>query len=676
MSKVIKGSSQSENKDVSSVLERASASGRMDEIQNKWDNNYMNPDNGFGGNNDPQNKLQFNPRGSDSRAFFEASYQYDWLGRKIVNAVPEDALREWIDLKSESTDFIKKMNDALDKFKVRKKIRDCAINGRLYGGSLIVIGADDGQEDITQPLKEDRIKSINYITVLDRHQVEIKTFFNNPLKDNFGEPEIYRLQPSTSHGGQGAESISTEDFEIHSSRVVRIDGNFLPDNLKTRQNGWGDSVLLSVQRQLMNHGTSIQSVSVLLQDFITKVLKVENLAELLRNDNAAMLEQRIKFAIKNQSTLGVTLIGENESMEKIQHPVTGLKDIIDILIQVVSAASDIPRARLFGQQLGTLAGADETTKAYFDLIKGYQVDKLNDPINRILFLFSKDKSIFSKEEDYQWKFNPLRQLSDEEQAKRNKDQAQADALYIDRGVLDADEVAKNRFSADGYSLETVVDFEKREEFNDLDNKLNEFTEEEPKQDAFSMKLTTEHEEINIEVSEIPLPEAEVEEELERDTHVHEIHKGFMSAPKFLENGMHYHIVYRDARLPVRTSEEMEFPGIEGHTHAMPDDTKVGEAVDGEAKFFMTEDRADQKEGSTTQSIVISKEVAGTLAQAKAKAKSFGKIIKIEETSTSYRFRQIDPNRFKEGAFLNGKAKFVSFKPKGTNGVTLILGKLK
>lgn len=574
-----------ENKDVSLILKKAAESGNMARMLMRIDSHYENPDNGFGGIKDPSNKMIFNPRGQGSKGGFESLYVFNWLAARIINTIPEDALREWIDFKSPNEDFIETMNETLEEFQIRSKFQETAINARLYGGALMIIGADDGQE-ITEPLNEDNIKEIKYLTVLDRYQVTIDKVFNNPLENNFGEPAIYSLQPFNSLSGQGIDpEVSLENMRIHSSRTVRIDGEFLPSLLKAQNQGWGASTLLAIQKDLQHHGTSIQSVAVLLQDFITKVLKVENLAELLQNKDSAALEARLKFAISNQSTLGLTLIGKDEEMKKIQTPVTGLKDLVETMTQNISAASKIPRTRLFGQQLGKLAGATETTVEYDDTVKGYQVNNLRTPISRILTLLSKDKSRFPKQNaEWQWDFNPLRQDTNKQKAENNKNQAQADALYMDRGALTPDEVAKNRFGKDGMSYDTVVDFDERDEFDELDNDIinlvNKEKEEEAKINPSSKEEKKDDVVVNVIVNKNELnKEEEVAEEV--DLHVHELSSGTMSRPLFLESGEHFHEVYRDGRITVRTSEERVMIG--GHIHEMPDGTKTG---------FQVEDRIE------------------------------------------------------------------------------------
>ena len=69
-----------------------------------------------------------------------------------------------------------------------------------------------------------------------------------------------------------------------------------------------------------------------------------------------------------------------------------------------------------------------------------------------------------------------------------------------------------------------------------------------------------------------------------------------------------------------------------------------------------------------QSIIVSKEKAKSLDQAKQIAKDFGaEHLQVDETETSYRFRQRNPSDFKKGSFRSKNIEKA--------GVTLIYGQL-
>lgn len=70
-----------------------------------------------------------------------------------------------------------------------------------------------------------------------------------------------------------------------------------------------------------------------------------------------------------------------------------------------------------------------------------------------------------------------------------------------------------------------------------------------------------------------------------------------------------------------------------------------------------------------QTIITSKSIAENTESARKIASDFGEIKKIEETESSFRFRQMEPGRFKDKSFK-------TFKVPGKPGVSLVFGNLK
>ncbi|MCK5605463.1 DUF2213 domain-containing protein [Candidatus Pacearchaeota archaeon] len=75
---------------------------------------------------------------------------------------------------------------------------------------------------------------------------------------------------------------------------------------------------------------------------------------------------------------------------------------------------------------------------------------------------------------------------------------------------------------------------------------------------------------------------------------------------------------------------------------------------------------DQKNKRQVQTIIVSKEIAKTSEAAKKIAKEFGEIKKVEEKENSFRFRQMEPERFEEKSFR-------TFQVPGKPGVSLVFG---
>ena len=449
---------------------------------------WVNGQSGFGNSYDPVARSTFNISSCLDRTTIETLFRYDWLTRRIISIIAADAIRKFVDINAENEEIVRFLNKKCRHFKIRKKFREALMLARLYGGSVIIIGVR-GAGSPERKLNYDNIDEIAYFNVLDRHAIEIEKTYQNPLKDNYGEPEIYRL--TTFSAGESA--VQKYGRRIHESRVIKFNGEFLPELTKRNNNYWDDSVLQGINLSLKQYGISLQSAAVLFQDFISKVLKLPNLAELLSSDEGVQaLDLRIQYAIGNLSSLGICLIGEDEEYTKMQTPVAGLADLISINIEIASACSSIPRTRLFGQSLGTLAGATETTRTYYDNICSYQDEEVAPGLERILRMFLKSKDSITKGEEPEWdfEFKSLWSETDKEITTSRKMQAQTDQIYIENRVLTPNEVAKNRFRPDGYSFGTNIDLnnregeflekkeevekiEKKEESVDINNKNNE-----------------------------------------------------------------------------------------------------------------------------------------------------------------------------------------------------------
>lgn len=425
--------------------------------------NYFNRNSGFGGNNDPVNQAVFITPTILDRATAEDMYSGAWIVQRAVNVLIEDATKAWVDFKTEDPIVIEYVNKKVKDIELQKHTFEALRLARLYGGSILVMGAMDGQ-NADQPLKEDSIKTIDFLFTVDRWQLNIKQRYEDPLKPKFGEPELYEINPI--FGGS--------QRTIHESRVIRFDGSWLPTQKQVANQGWHDSVLTAMMSDIKNFILSNQSAGQLLQDFITKVLKMPGLADLIENQEFNSIEARIQFALRAMSNVGLSLIqggepGVAEEFEKIQTPITGFTDLLDHMKDMICAAIKTPKVKLFGQQPGKLSGLDETIRIYDDEVAAYQETELRSPIERAYILLLKSKENSKGEPDvWSLEFNPLRKKTDKEKSDIYKTTSEADANYVNIGVLSPDEVAESRFTADGFKLDTVIDIDNREEMDDID----------------------------------------------------------------------------------------------------------------------------------------------------------------------------------------------------------------
>jgi hypothetical protein len=84
-------------------------------------------------------------------------------------------------------------------------------------------------------------------------------------------------------------------------------------------------------------------------------------------------------------------------------------------------------------------------------------------------MLAKEGPTDGKELDVEICFNPLYQLTALEEATRRKTIADKDVAEITAGIVTAEEVSMSRYGARGYSIETKIDLDLREELAAADD---------------------------------------------------------------------------------------------------------------------------------------------------------------------------------------------------------------
>jgi phage-related protein (TIGR01555 family) len=379
-------------------------------------------------------------------------------------------------------DDAKKQSEAvtaqLEDLGVHERLLEALNYERAFGGAGILVGADDGQ-DMRLPLDLERVKSVKWLTVLSSFELCPVRYYSNPAAAKYGEPEIFRIQPSTYVTGTdfssgdvttptSAPKTSSLLAEVHESRILRFTGvrTSRQQMLSNVAPGWGDSVLVRCNRVLSDFHLSWGSAAVLLSDFAQAVFKIKDLAQLIATDRDDVVIRRAQLIDMMRSTVRGVLLDSEEEFERKSTPIAGLEGLLQQLAIRLSAAADMPVTLLMGQApAGLNATGASDTRFFYDKVAAGQKSKLKPKIERLLkILFAaKDGPTAGKEpENWSVKFNPLWQESGKEQAETRQIQSVTDKNYIDAGVVTPEEIAASRFGGDDYSTDTVLDFEARD----------------------------------------------------------------------------------------------------------------------------------------------------------------------------------------------------------------------
>lgn len=395
----------------------------------------------------------------------ESLYYGDDLAHRIVSALVDEAMRQGFEVEEAGEgeseeggedETEAKLYDECERLGVAEKLTEAAIWGRLFGGSALWVGANDGQ-DSDAPLVEERISAVDFIHVLDKREMTPITYYSDPAAAQFGQVETYRVDL-----GARALGVATVTATVHASRLVIFPGAPTSARQRAKLAGWDHSVLHAVYEVLRATQSNWQSVQHLMSDASQAVYKVKGLIELIAAGQEDTMRARMELVEQGRSvSRAIILDAEGEDFTRQATPLSGIPDILDRSMQRLSAAACMPMTVLWGMSpAGMNATGESDTRMWYDQVKAYQEKVLRPRLLRVVRLMA--QSIGADPLVWEVCFPSLWQQSEKEKAEVRKLVAETDAIYIDKEVLLPEEVALSRFGVSGYSSETQVDLDARQ----------------------------------------------------------------------------------------------------------------------------------------------------------------------------------------------------------------------
>lgn len=385
--------------------------------------------------------------------------------RRMVDVVPQEMLREGYTSDvgdPDSNEWLSEKHRDLD---VRGKLLDAMRWGRLYGGSSILLGADDGRP-AHQPLRPERVRSVRYLYVTDRRFLTPLTWYGDPSHPKFGQPETYHLSPQ--HGHVQHDGLQV----IHESRLILFGG--APTDAMARQElkGWDYSVLQAPHEALVQFETSWAALSIMIQEANQPVWKMSGLSEAIAAGEQDLLRERYRLTNIAKSLVRAIVIDAGnkqdpaESFERQHIQFTGIPDVQDKVMLRLASSVAIPVTILMGQSpAGMNATGDSDFRWFYDQLRADQNNHLAPKIRRLNEILLATKEAPSRNLDpraHTIQFPPLWSLDPLQEAQRRLADAQADAARIQSGALLPEEAALSRFTPDGYGTEIRLSDEARQ----------------------------------------------------------------------------------------------------------------------------------------------------------------------------------------------------------------------
>ena len=245
----------------------------------------------------------------------------------------------------------------------------------------------------------------------------------------------------------------------HASRFIYIASNEAPLLLKPAYNFFGiprAQLALDYVAQFVANRESAQE---LLNKFSLTCWKT-NMAQELQGKSLGDLTNRAKLFNKMKHNTGVMLLDkETEDMVQINTPLGGVREIVEMSLNLLTAVWRIPKIKYLGEGEGGLnASSVEQMRSFYDFILSQKEKVLTQPMETVLKIFQLDLG-YDINEALGFKFPSLVEMDESERANLNKLQADRDNIYLAAGVISQEEV-RQRLSMDknsGYSMIDIDD---------------------------------------------------------------------------------------------------------------------------------------------------------------------------------------------------------------------------
>lgn len=422
-------------------------------------------------------------------------YADNGLFAKIIDRPAEDALSKGLDLSDLGEELEKKVKKKLNNLEYTENMILAEKWSRLFGGAIAVMLINDGG-GIDEPLNLRKAQGVEEIRVFERAIVQPDyttlyqySFFDASLNKmtRWGEPQWYYVY---SNYGQ---------FRVHASRCLIFRNGSSPEYINNQMyRFWGIPTYDKIKTALRETVTSHHDGTKLLERSVLGVYKMRNLSNLLASDEGEdKVIQRLQVIDEGRNIINSMAIdAEGEDYSYINASMAGASDIIDRTCNMLSAVTDIPQTILFGKSpSGMDATGEHDMENYYQMLSRMQARDLQKPtevlVKLILLEMIKKGELDKELPEYEVRFNPLKEMSEEEQANldaaragTDMTKAQTAQIYVDMQALDPTEVRKALKQANDYEIQGIIDEDAPDELEIPDDTFDlEQTEtENPKKD--------------------------------------------------------------------------------------------------------------------------------------------------------------------------------------------------
>lgn len=365
-----------------------------------------------------------------------ADLTQDGLMQAGVETVADEMTRKFPEFRSTAdnagADAAKLLNEEMNRLDVRRHFHTMAEFCGYFGGGLLFMDFGRAAADLEKPIaltpefvSQGSLRRL--VPVEPMNVAPLRYESTNPLSRWFFRPELWYVT------GVGP---------VHASHFMRFMKSEPPMLLRPMYNFFGVPDVQKALDYLAHFTGTRESAARLLEKFSLTVVKT-NVDALLYGSDDSDVRARLDHLAKERSNDGVYAISyEDEDIVQINTPLSGVTDIVRQALELLSCIWRIPVVKFLGISPGGMNATGESDiRSFYDHVDS-QRQKIFSHHFATLARVMQLSALGRLDESVTYDWPELWAMTAKERAEIAKLNAESDALYIDRFVVDQEEVRR------------------------------------------------------------------------------------------------------------------------------------------------------------------------------------------------------------------------------------------
>lgn len=301
-------------------------------------------------------------------------------------------------------------------------------------GTMLAMGVFDeapndydiqGRPIINLALPPSRIYKVLQVQTFERERAAVAAWDADPRSSAYQTPLVWSLFPMVGGGSY---------WNVHRSRILWFRGSELSPVDLYANAGFDDSLIDTWWQELSQKLSIGQIGATIAAELSVKVLKIAGKAGASSEDQARTFFGRLSMWWRSMSVGNIGVIGADDEVIQAGSTVTGFAELTEEAWTALAAISDIPRTVLTGEPPGGLnADGQAQRECWHAAVHFRQVFKYEPVLRQAIGWAWQAEG--GPPEEWSVRWSQLDEPTEKEQADTYKTYAEADGVYLDKGVL-------------------------------------------------------------------------------------------------------------------------------------------------------------------------------------------------------------------------------------------------